>query len=241
MAQQSDSAGTPSRGGKLRRRWRGGGAGAGAGGGGGGSRNRTAIATGTAAAAGRPATRPAPRAPVVAAGAEAAAGRRQRRRVRSTGRARARVPEAASDPRSGKGGGNRSRSGSGSASRPPRRPAAHGGRGRATPGTRAARDAPEPRRAAGLPGGGRGQPPPGHQVVRLDGGHSRLLLGALLLVAVSPIAGVAAFVVVGGACMYAAWRLAPAVALRRIGAVPIDEHDDPRLYNVTEGRAPPSA
>ena len=62
-----------------------------------------------------------------------------------------------------------------------------------------------------------------------------LLLGALLLVAVSPIAGVAAFVVAGAACMYAAWRLAPAVALRRIGAVPIEEHDDPRLYNVTEG------
>ena len=62
-----------------------------------------------------------------------------------------------------------------------------------------------------------------------------LLLGALLLVAVSPIAGVAAFVVAGAAFMYGAWRLAPAAALRRIGAMPIEEQDDPRLYNVTEG------
>ena len=35
--------------------------------------------------------------------------------------------------------------------------------------------------------------------------------------------------------MYALWRLAPSVALRRIGAVPIDEHDETRLSNVTEG------
>ncbi len=62
-----------------------------------------------------------------------------------------------------------------------------------------------------------------------------LLFGALLWAAVSPIAGIAAFVVAGAAVMFAVWRLAPAVALRRIGAVPVDEHDDPRLYNVTEG------
>jgi len=62
-----------------------------------------------------------------------------------------------------------------------------------------------------------------------------LLFGALLWVAVSLIAGVVAFVVAGAAAMYGTWRLAPAVALRRIGAVPIEEHDDPRLYNVTEG------
>ena len=62
-----------------------------------------------------------------------------------------------------------------------------------------------------------------------------LLFGALLWAAVSLIAGVVAFVVAGAAVMYAVWRLAPAVALRRIGAVPVDEHDDPRLYNVTEG------
>ena len=71
--------------------------------------------------------------------------------------------------------------------------------------------------------------------MRLDGRHPCLLFGVLFLVAVSPIAGVAAFVVAGAAFMYGAWRLAPAVALRRIGAVPIEEQDDPRLYNVTEG------
>ena len=35
--------------------------------------------------------------------------------------------------------------------------------------------------------------------------------------------------------MYGLWRLAPSIALRRIGAVPMEEHDEPRLYNVTEG------
>ncbi len=62
-----------------------------------------------------------------------------------------------------------------------------------------------------------------------------LLFGALLWVAVSPVVGIAALVVAGAAVMYGVWRLAPAVALRKIGAVSIDEHDDPRLYNVTEG------
>ena len=62
-----------------------------------------------------------------------------------------------------------------------------------------------------------------------------LLFGALLLVALTPVAGVAAFVVAGAVFMYGAWRLAPAIALRRIGAVLVDEQDDPRLYNVTEG------
>ena len=62
-----------------------------------------------------------------------------------------------------------------------------------------------------------------------------VLFGALLWVSVSLIAGIVAFVVAGAAVMYAVWRLAPTLALRRIGAVPIDEHDDPRLSNVTEG------
>jgi len=62
-----------------------------------------------------------------------------------------------------------------------------------------------------------------------------LLFGALLWAAVSVIAGAVAFVAAGAAVMYGVWRLAPALALRRIGAVPVDEHDDPRLYNVTEG------
>jgi hypothetical protein len=62
-----------------------------------------------------------------------------------------------------------------------------------------------------------------------------ILFGALFWAAVSPILGVVAFVVAGAAVMYGVWRLAPSFALRRIGAVPVDEHDDPRLYNVTEG------
>ena len=62
-----------------------------------------------------------------------------------------------------------------------------------------------------------------------------LLLFALLTVAVDIIAGVVAFVVAAGALMYAMWRLSPRLALRRIGARPADEDDDPRLFNVTEG------
>jgi Zn-dependent protease with chaperone function len=62
-----------------------------------------------------------------------------------------------------------------------------------------------------------------------------LLVGALLAVAVSPIAGVVALVVVALAVGYGLWRVAPGVAIRRLGAVPVDEHDNPRLVNVTEG------
>ena len=67
-----------------------------------------------------------------------------------------------------------------------------------------------------------------------------LLFGALLWAATSVIAGVAAFVVAGAAAMYGTWRLAPAVALRRIGAVPIDEHDDPGSTTSPRDCAPPS-
>jgi len=62
-----------------------------------------------------------------------------------------------------------------------------------------------------------------------------LLFGALFAAAVSPVFGIVAFVVAGAAVMYGVWRLAPSFALRRIGAAPVDEHGDPRLYNVTEG------
>ena len=62
-----------------------------------------------------------------------------------------------------------------------------------------------------------------------------LLLGALVWVALSMIVGVVVFVVAGAAVMYAVWRLAPSVALNRIGAVPIDEQDETRLSNVTDG------
>ena len=62
-----------------------------------------------------------------------------------------------------------------------------------------------------------------------------LLLFALLTVTVGIIAGVIAFVVAAGVLMYSMWRLSPRLALRRIGAQPADEDDDPRLFNVTEG------
>jgi Zn-dependent protease with chaperone function len=62
-----------------------------------------------------------------------------------------------------------------------------------------------------------------------------LLLGLLLGVTVSVLAGIALFVVAGAGVMFALWRLAPSFALRRIGAVPLDEHDETRLTNVTEG------
>jgi hypothetical protein len=62
-----------------------------------------------------------------------------------------------------------------------------------------------------------------------------LLAFALLAAAVNIIAGVIALVVAWFAFMYLVWRVAPRVALRRIGAVPADEDDDPRLFNVTEG------
>ncbi len=62
-----------------------------------------------------------------------------------------------------------------------------------------------------------------------------LLLGALVWVTLSMIVGVVVFVVAGAAVMYAVWRLAPSVALNRIGAVAIDEQDETRLWNVTDG------
>ena len=62
-----------------------------------------------------------------------------------------------------------------------------------------------------------------------------VLFGVLFWAAVSPLAGIVAFVAAGAAVMYGVWRLAPSMALRRIGAVPVDEHDDPRLADVTEG------
>jgi hypothetical protein len=62
-----------------------------------------------------------------------------------------------------------------------------------------------------------------------------LLMFALLTVSVNIVAGVVALVVSAAACMYGMWRLSPRVALRRIGARPADEDDDPRLFNITEG------
>jgi len=62
-----------------------------------------------------------------------------------------------------------------------------------------------------------------------------LLLGILCLVAVSVVVGIVAFLAFWALAMYGLWRLAPSVALGRIGATPVDEHDDPRLANITEG------
>jgi Zn-dependent protease with chaperone function len=62
-----------------------------------------------------------------------------------------------------------------------------------------------------------------------------VLLGILLGVGVSLIVGLIALVIAGGVGTYLMWRLAPAFALRRIGARPVDEQDEPRYYEVTEG------
>jgi Zn-dependent protease with chaperone function len=62
-----------------------------------------------------------------------------------------------------------------------------------------------------------------------------VLIGALVGVTVSVVAGAAALVVVGLLCGYGVWRVAPRVSMRRISAVPADEHDYPRYYNITEG------
>jgi Zn-dependent protease with chaperone function len=62
-----------------------------------------------------------------------------------------------------------------------------------------------------------------------------LLMFLLLTVSVNIVAGAIALVVSAVAFMYGMWRLSPHVALRRIGARPADEHNDPRLFNITEG------
>ena len=62
-----------------------------------------------------------------------------------------------------------------------------------------------------------------------------VLIGALLLSAVSVVSGVIAFVVVGLLFAYAVWRMAPWLSMRRIAAAPADEIDYPRYYNITQG------
>ncbi len=49
------------------------------------------------------------------------------------------------------------------------------------------------------------------------------------------VVGVVALVVVGVVVAYRLWRVAPSRALRSVGAVPLDEHDEPRLSNIVEG------
>jgi Zn-dependent protease with chaperone function len=62
-----------------------------------------------------------------------------------------------------------------------------------------------------------------------------VLMGTLLLVSVSLVAGAIGLVGVGLVFGYGVWRVAPRLSLRRIGAVPADEYDYPRYYNITEG------
>jgi Zn-dependent protease with chaperone function len=62
-----------------------------------------------------------------------------------------------------------------------------------------------------------------------------LLIGLILAVAVSPVIGAVALVVLLVVLTTALRRSAPGAALRRIGAVPLAEHDNQRIYNVTEG------
>jgi Zn-dependent protease with chaperone function len=61
------------------------------------------------------------------------------------------------------------------------------------------------------------------------------VIGLVLGFAVHMMAGTFALVVVELVVAYGLWRVAPRVSMRRIGAVPADEHDYPELYNITEG------
>jgi Zn-dependent protease with chaperone function len=62
-----------------------------------------------------------------------------------------------------------------------------------------------------------------------------LVIGLILGLVVSFIIGIVALVVVEFALGYGLWRIAPGVAMRQVGAVQLVEHDNPRLFNVTEG------
>jgi Zn-dependent protease with chaperone function len=62
-----------------------------------------------------------------------------------------------------------------------------------------------------------------------------VVVGLVLGLVVSWLIGAVAFVVVAVLVGYGLWRVAPGVALRRIGAVPLDERHHQRLVNVTEG------
>jgi Peptidase family M48 len=146
--------------------------------------------------------------------------------------------------RSGQGG-NRSRQRSGSTSGgSPRSTPAGQGRSTAAVAVAPAASLPSPVPLHAEPGLGAPQIHPGEvaanrrRVARLCAYTAivpALLLGVLLAVALSLIVGVVAFLVAGAAVAYGLWRLAPSFALRRIGAEQVDEHGDPRLYNLTEG------
>jgi Zn-dependent protease with chaperone function len=62
-----------------------------------------------------------------------------------------------------------------------------------------------------------------------------LVIGLVVGLAVSVVIGAVVFVVMWVVMSFAMWLLAPGVALRRVGAVPLAERDNPRLTNVTDG------
>jgi len=62
-----------------------------------------------------------------------------------------------------------------------------------------------------------------------------LIIAVVVGLSVSVVIGAVALVVLWVVLAFALWRLSPAMALKRVGAVPLAEQDHPRLVNVTEG------
>jgi heat shock protein HtpX len=62
-----------------------------------------------------------------------------------------------------------------------------------------------------------------------------VVVGGALAVAAGLVIGLVAMAVVGLLVGFGLWLMAPSAALRRIGAVRLSDHDNPRLFNVTEG------
>jgi Zn-dependent protease with chaperone function len=69
----------------------------------------------------------------------------------------------------------------------------------------------------------------------LTGFVPALIIGVVLALAVSLVVGAVVFVVLWVVKSVALWRLAPGIALKRVGAVPVSERENPRLTNVTDG------
>jgi Zn-dependent protease with chaperone function len=69
----------------------------------------------------------------------------------------------------------------------------------------------------------------------LTGFVPALVIGLIVGLVASVIVGAVVLVVLWAAISVAVWRVAPGVALKRVGAVRLDERDDPRLTNVTDG------
>ena len=62
-----------------------------------------------------------------------------------------------------------------------------------------------------------------------------LVLAVVLGLVFSLVVGAIVLVVVEVAVAWGLWRAAPRLALRQVGAVPLAERDNPRLFNVTDG------